>query len=127
MTANNASYLPIQHPQHNMVQNVQVCTPYTTCDIPLLSHMSMQTLGSRDHELWSNEHLSGIDSASPYPAVNHADALPPARYTSTMGNEGPPHVTIASLHFIGLYVPFTDDGCAKGPRTTSRERKSTSF
>jgi len=76
MTTNNpASYVPIQHPQHNFVQNAQ-------------------TLGGRDHEHWSNEHLPGIDSAGPYPAVNYADALPPTRYTSTMGNEDPPHVAI---------------------------------
>jgi hypothetical protein len=102
MTTNNPSYLPIQHPQHNFVQNTQVCITYI-CDVPLLSHISMQTLGGRD-ELWSNEHLPGsIDSAGPYPAVNHADdALPPARYTSTMGNEDPPHVAIVSVHFISL-------------------------
>ncbi|KAI0281408.1 hypothetical protein BGY98DRAFT_1094890 [Russula aff. rugulosa BPL654] len=65
MTTNN-------HPQHNFVQ----------------------TLGGRDHEVWSNEHLPGIDSAGPYPAVNHVDALPPTRYTSTIGNEDPPRVNI---------------------------------
>jgi len=88
----------------------------------------MQTLGSRDYELWSNEHLPGIDSAGPYPAVNHADALPPTRYTSTMGNEDPPHVAIVSVHFISLHAPFANGGCgcAKGRWTTSREPKSTS-
>jgi len=75
MTTNNPSYIPIQHSQHDFVQNAQ-------------------TLGGRDHEHWSNEHLPGIDSAGPYPAVNHADALPPTRYTSTMGNEDTPHVAI---------------------------------
>ena len=105
MTANNMSYVPIQHPQHNMVQSVQVCITYI-CDVPLLSHMSVQTLGGRDHELWSNEHLSGIDFASPYPAANHADALSPTRYTSTMGNDDPPHVAIVSLHFISPHVSF---------------------
>jgi hypothetical protein len=93
MTTNNPSYVPIQHPQHNSVQNDQVCITYI-CDVPLLNNISMQTLGGRDHELWSNEYLPGIDSAGPYPSVNHADALPPTRYTSTMGNEDPPHVAI---------------------------------
>ncbi|KAI0281415.1 hypothetical protein BGY98DRAFT_958881 [Russula aff. rugulosa BPL654] len=75
MMTNNPSYVPIQHPQHNFMQNAQ-------------------TVGSHDHEFWSNEHLPGIDSAGPYPAVNHADALSPTRYTSTMGDEDPPHVAI---------------------------------
>ena len=103
MTTNNPSYLPIQYPQHNFVQNAQVCTAYILCDVPLLSHVSMQTLGGYD-ELRSNEHLPSIDSAGPYPDVNHAadHALPPTRYTSTMGNEFPPHVAtgIVSVHFI---------------------------
>ena len=72
----------------------------------------MQTLGGRDHELWSNEHMPGIDSAGPYPAVNHD--FPPTRYTS-MGNEDPPHVAIVSIHFIDLHPPFADSGCAEGP------------
>jgi hypothetical protein len=113
MTTNNLSYVPIQHPQHNLVQNAQVCIIYI-CDIPLLSYISMQTLGGRDHELWSNEH-PGIGSSGPYPAVNHANALPPTRYTSTMGDEDPSHVTIVSVHFIGLHDPFADCGCAEGP------------
>ena len=66
------------------------------------SVVSMQTLGGRDDELQSNEHLPGIDSTGPYPAVNPADALPPGptRYTSTMGNEGPPHVPVAIVSVI---------------------------
>jgi hypothetical protein len=124
MTTNNLSYVPIQHQQHNFAQNAQVCIAYI-CDVPLLSHISTQTLGGRDHELWSNEHLPGIDSAGLYPAaaVNHADALPPTRYTSTMWNEDPSHVAIVSLHFISLHAPFADrdGGCAEGPWTTSRE------
>ena len=124
MTTNNPSYAPIQHPQHNFVQNAQVCITYI-CDVPLLSYISTQTLGDRDHELWSNEHLPGIDSAGPYPAEYHADALPPTRYTGTMGNEGPPRVAVVSVHFISLYVPFADGGCVEGPWTTSREPKST--
>ncbi|KAI0261706.1 hypothetical protein BGY98DRAFT_1192706 [Russula aff. rugulosa BPL654] len=75
MMTNNPSYVPIQHPQRNFMQNTQ-------------------TLDSHDHEAWSNEHLPGIDSAGHYPAVNHADALPPTRYTSAMGSEDPPHVAI---------------------------------
>jgi len=71
MTTNNLSY--IQHPQHNLVENAQ-------------------TLGGRDHELWSNGHLPGIDSAGPYPVVNHT--FPPIRHTGTMENEDPAHVAI---------------------------------
>lgn len=68
----------------------------------------MQTSGGRDHDLWSNEHLSGIDSTGTYPAVNHVDALP--------------HVV--SVRFISLHAAFADGGCVKGPWT--RESKSTS-
>ena len=78
----------------------------------------MQTFG-RDHELWSNENLPRIDSTGPYPAVNHANALPPTRYT--MGNENPRHVVIVSVHFIGLHAPFAEDGFTEGLWTTYRE------
>jgi len=93
MTTNNPPYVPIQHQQHNFVQNAQVCITHI-CDVPLFSYIPTQTLGGRDHELWSNEHLPGIDrnSAGPYPAANHG--LPPTRYTSTTGNEDLPHVAI---------------------------------
>jgi hypothetical protein len=101
MTTNNPPYVPIQHPQHNFVQNAQVCITYI-CDVPLLSYIPMQTLGGRDHELWPTEHQPGIDSAGPHPAVNHADALPPTRYTNTMGNEGPPHVFILPVFMSPL-------------------------
>jgi hypothetical protein len=118
MTTNNTSYVPIQHTQHNFVQNAQVCVTYL-CDVPLLSYISIQTLGGRDHEVWSNEHLPGIDSAGPYPAVNHADALPPTRYASTIWNEDPRHVAMVSVHFISLHAPFADGGCAEGLWSTS--------
>ena len=74
----------------------------------------MQTLGSRDY-------LPGIDSAGPYPSVNHADVLTPTRYTtsSTMGNEDPPHVAMASVHFISLHTSFANDCFAEGPWSTS--------
>jgi hypothetical protein len=123
MTTNNPSYVPIQHPQHNFVQNAQVCITYI-CDVPLLSYISIQTLSGRDHEHWSREHLPGIDSAGPYPAVNHADALPPTRYTNTMGNENPPQA-IVSVHFISLHA-FADGDCAEGPwtKSTSTRRRS---
>ena len=71
----------------------------------------LQTLGGRDHELWSNRHLSGIDSAGTYP-VNNADALPPTRYTGTMGNEDPLAPRVVSVHFTSLRAPFADGGCA---------------
>ena len=100
MTTNHSSYVPIQYPQHNFVQNAQVCTT-SICDVPPLSYILMQTSSGRDHELWSNEHLPGIDSAGPHPAVN-------------------------SIHFISLHAPFADGGCAEGPWTTSRGSKSTS-
>ena len=66
------------------------------CDVPPLIYRSMQTLGGRDHELWSNEHLPRIDSAGAYPAV-HADALPPTRYTSTMEKVDPHHMAIVNV------------------------------
>ena len=70
------------------------------------AQLYIQTLDGRDHELWSNEHLPGIDSTGHYPAVNPTDALPPGptRYTSTMGNEDLPHVAIVSVYFIGLHA-----------------------
>jgi hypothetical protein len=122
MTTNSPSYVPIPYPQHNFVHNTQVCITYT-CDVPLLSYISMQNLGGHDHEHWSNEHLPGIDSAGPYSAVNHADTLLPIRYTGTMGNEDPPHVAIVRVHLSSLHVPFADGGCSKGPWTTSRGTK----
>jgi hypothetical protein len=87
-------------------------------DVPLLIYVSMQALGGRDHELWSNEHLPGIGSepAGPYPAVNHADhVLPLTSYTNAMGHEEPPHVAIVSVHFISLHVPLLMRSCAEGP------------
>lgn len=84
----------------------------------------MQTLSDRDHE-HLNEH-TGIDSDSPYPAVNHADVLPPTTYTGAMGNEDPPYMAIVSGHIISLYVHFADGGCAEGLGTIPRKRKSTS-
>ena len=59
MTTNNPSHVPIQHLQYNFVQDPQVCITHIY-DVPLLSYTSMQTF-SRDHELWSNENLPGID------------------------------------------------------------------
>ena len=108
MTTINPSYVPIQRHRHNLVQNPQVCITYIhICDVSLLSYISMQTLGGRDPELQSNEHLVlGFDSTNPYPAVNYVDAHPPTRYTSTMGNEDPPHATIVSIHSITLHAPF---------------------
>jgi len=79
----------------------------------------MQTLNGRDHELRLSEHLvpGTIGSAGSYPAMNHADALPPTRYTSTMGNEdpGPPHVAIVSINSINLHALFADGAGAEGP------------
>jgi hypothetical protein len=89
------------------------------CDVPPLAYITMQTLGGRDRELWSNEYLPGIGSAGPYPAVNHVDAFPPTRYASTMRNEDPPHVAIVSVHFFGSSSPFADGGCTEGPWSTS--------
>jgi hypothetical protein len=108
MTTNSPSHVPTPHLQHTFVQNAQVCITYI-CDVPLLSHISMlsaQTLDGRDHELWSNERLPGIDSTGPYqpyPAVNHANALSPTRYTNAMRNEDQPHVgdvAIVSVHSL---------------------------
>src|SRR5882757_1125739 len=123
MTTSNSSYVPTRHPQHHFVQNAQVCITYI-CDVPLLSYISMQTLGGRDHELWSNEHLPGIDPAGPYPAVNHPDALPPTRYTSAMGNKDPPHVAIVSVHFISLMPPLPTVAVPKGPGQQHRGNES---
>jgi hypothetical protein len=125
MTTNNPSYVPIQHPLHSSVQSPQVCIT-RICDVPLLSHISMQTLGGRDHELWSNEYLPGIDSAGPYPTVNHhdADAPPPTRYTSTMGNEDPPHVVIV-INISVFMLPLLTVA-DEGRWATPRERKSRS-
>ena len=79
----------------------------------ILTYTSMQTFGGREHEL--------------HPAMNHAGALPPTRYTSTMGNEDPPHVAIVSVHFISLHASFADGGCAEGLWSTSTLRRSSHF
>jgi len=65
--SDNPSAVPIERPQYNFAQTVQ-------------------GFGGLDHELGSNEHLLGISSAASYPAasMNHANALPPARYSSAM-------------------------------------------
>ncbi|KAH9989799.1 hypothetical protein BJV77DRAFT_670965 [Russula vinacea] len=46
---------------------------------------SAQPLGGLDHP-------PGIDSAGPYPAMNHVNALPPTTYTSSMGYDYPSHL-----------------------------------
>jgi hypothetical protein len=112
MTTNNPFYVPIQHPQHNFMQNAQVCNTHI-CDVPILSYVTMQTLGGREHEFWLNEHLPGIGSAGPYPAVNHADA-PPTNYTSATGNEEPPHLAIVSVRLINFIPPLLTVVVPKG-------------
>ena len=76
----------------------------------------MQTLDGRDHELWSNEHLHGIDSAGSYPPVNHADVPPPTRYTRTVGNEDPPPslVAIVDVHLSVFAPPLLTVALPKG-------------
>lgn len=60
----------------------------------------MQPLASHDHELWSNGHQLGIDSAGPYPTnatMDHVNALPPTRYGTSTGYNDPPDLVTVSV------------------------------
>jgi hypothetical protein len=96
----------------------------------IIIYISIQGLGGLDHELGYNEHVLGISSAGPYPGtiMNHANAFPPARYSSTMpvGYNDPPHLTTVGVFtFTYLHSPFVDVGFVEGPWRTSGDRKST--
>ena len=129
--ANNSSSVTVQPSQQSPMQSAQVSVT-DSCTISIAHrrisylsyHISMQALGGRDHHVWSNEHLLGINPAGPYPALNYVSALPPTRYTSRMGYDDPPHLVIVSIRLQSLY-PFVDGGFAEGLCRT-RERKSAS-
>lgn len=80
----------------------------------------MQGLSGLDHELRSNEHALGISSAGPYPAtsMNHANAFPPARYSSTIPVEydGPPHLITVGVRLPIFVPPLLMVVLSKGPR-----------
>jgi hypothetical protein len=69
---------------------------------------------------------SQYNSACPYPAMNYdyVNALPPTRYTSSMGYDHPPHLATVSV-FLRSSPPFVDGCFVKGPCRT-REPESTS-
>src|SRR5258708_23040224 len=102
MMTDYPSSVPIQLecPQYNSSQATQVRVVdacHRDCLECSLSYISTQALGDFDQELGSNEQLSGIGSAGPYPAtsMNHANA---ARYSSTMPVYGhAPHIATVSV------------------------------
>ena len=74
-----------------------------------LSYMSIQPLGGLDHP-------PGIDSAGPYPAMNHVNALPPTTYTSSMGYDYPSHLVTVRVRFVYcLMSSLLTVASSKGP------------
>ena len=71
-----------------------------------LSYMSIQPLGGLDHP-------QGIDSAGPYPAMNHVNALPPTTYTSSIGYDYPSHLATVRVRLLS-HVLFVDGGFVEG-------------
>jgi len=94
----NPSAVPIQRPQYNFAQTAQ----------------GLGGLTGLNHELGSNEHVSGISSASPYhtTSVNHANTFPPARHSSAMpmGYDVPPHLVTGPRGYQGIESQRQLDG-----------------
>ncbi len=92
--------IQLERPQYNSSQATQVRVVdacHRDCLECSLSYISTQALNGFDQELGSNEQLSGIGSAVPYPAIsmNHANA---ARYFSTMPvYDDTPHLATVSV------------------------------
>jgi len=127
--SDNPSTVPIQCPQYNSAQTAQVSIVDSDARYSLdysLSYISLQPLGGLDHELGSTEHLLGIKSTGPHPAMNHPNALPPARYPGNMWYDDPPHPATVSVRLpITLRASFVNGGFAEAPRRISRELIST--
>ena len=93
MTIDIPSSVPVQPSQYNstITQSVQVSViDACHCLNCSLSYMSIQPLGGIDH-------LPGISSAGPYPAMNYSNSLPPTRYTSSIGYDNPSHLATVSV------------------------------
>ena len=121
--SDNPSSVDIRCPQYNFAQTAQVSIVGSDacycldCSLAL-SYISIQPLGGLDHELGS--------TTGPYPAINHANMLPPARYSDTMWYDDPPHLVNVSVRLpITLHAPFVNGGFAEAPRRISREPGST--
>jgi hypothetical protein len=115
------SSVPIQleRPQYNSAQATQVSVVDAYHRDRLessLSYTSTQALDGFDQELGSNEHLSGIGPAGPYPAIsmNHADA---AKYSSTMAvsYDDAPHLATVSVHLLIFMSPSFMVALSKRP------------
>jgi hypothetical protein len=93
MTIDNPSFVPVQPSQYNSTgtQSAQVSVIACHCLNCSLSCVSIQPLGGLDH-------LPGIGSAGPYPAMNYVNPLPPTRYTSSAGYDNPSHLATVSVH-----------------------------
>jgi hypothetical protein len=106
--SDNPSAVPIERPQYNSAQTVQVSIVDDCFDCSI-SYTSIQGFGGLDHELGSNEYLLGISSAASYPAasMNHANAFPPARYSSAMpaGYDVPPYLATVGVH-LPIFTPL---------------------
>ena len=94
MTIDNPSSVPVQPSQYNSTgtQNAQVSvSDVCHCLNCSLSYMSIQPLGGMNH-------LPGISSAGPYPAMNYSNPLSPTRYTSSsMGYDNLSHLATVSV------------------------------
>src|SRR5260221_14327750 len=111
MMTDYSSSVPIQleRPQYNPAQATQVRVVdacHHDCLECSLSYISTQALDGFDQELGSNEHLSGIGPAGPYPTIsmNHANA---ARHSSTIpiGYDDTPHLTMVNVHLPIFICP----------------------
>src|SRR5260370_3692639 len=120
MMTDYSSSVPIQleRPQYNPAQATQVRVVdacHHDCLECSLSYISTQALDGFDQELGSNEHLSGIGPAGPYPTIsmNHANA---ARHSSTMPvYDDAPHLATVSVHLPIFMSPSFMMALSKGP------------
>src|SRR5258707_8180331 len=120
MMTDYPSSVPIQLecPQYNSAQATQVRVVdacHRDCLECSLSYISTQALDGFHRELGSNEHLSGIGSANPYPTIsmNYANA---ARYSSTMPvYDDAPHLATVRVYLPIFMSPSFMVALSKGP------------
>jgi hypothetical protein len=107
MTTDNPSSVPVQPSQHNSISAHVSVTDARHCPNCSLSYIQYhQPLGGLDHP-------PGGDSAGSYPTMNYVSALPPTRYTSSMGYDFPPHLATVRVR-LPSRVLFVDRGLVGG-------------
>ena len=116
MTSDIPSSVPVQPSQYNSIQSAQV-TATDPCHCLICSCIPIQALG---------DYLPGIDSASPYPAMNYVNDFPPTIYIDNMGYDDQPHLASVSVH-LRYSCPFVDGGFTEGHCPTTREPRPTSI